>query len=162
MLKFIVDNSLLLIAGAVTALAWANLDLASYEHAAHAIHFAVNDIGMVFFFALAMKEVVEAMRPGGALSTPRQAGLPILAAVGGMESVELLESVAQEFRDKQRGLYRAARDRAGRRPAAGERRLRHRPLRIHGDGDGGDHGGQRVLPETASDEQRQSHGFVPP
>jgi NhaA family Na+:H+ antiporter len=83
-LKFIVDNSLLLIAGAVTALAWANLDLASYEHAAHAIHFAVNDIGMVFFFALAMKEVVEAMRPGGALSTPRQAGLPILAAVGGM------------------------------------------------------------------------------
>lgn len=84
MLKTILDNSLLLIAGAVTALVWANLDLASYAHTAHAIHFAVNDVGMVFFFALAMKEVVEAMRPGGALSTPRQAGLPILAAIGGM------------------------------------------------------------------------------
>lgn len=84
MLQLIVDNSLLLMAGAVTALAWANVDVASYEHVAHAIHFAVNDIGMVFFFALAMKEVVEAMRPGGALSSPRQAGLPILAAIGGM------------------------------------------------------------------------------
>jgi NhaA family Na+:H+ antiporter len=44
----------------------------------------VNDVAMAFFFALATKEVVEAMLPGGPLSSPRQAGLPIFAAVGGM------------------------------------------------------------------------------
>jgi NhaA family Na+:H+ antiporter len=82
--KLIVDNSLLLIAGAVTALVWANAEPVSYERVAHATHFAVNDIAMVFFFALATKEVVEAMLPGGALSSVRKAGLPILAAVGGM------------------------------------------------------------------------------
>ncbi len=35
-----------------------------------------------------------------------------IAAVGGISEVDLLESIAQEFRDKQRGIYRAARDRA--------------------------------------------------
>ena len=39
---------------------------------------------MVFFFALAMKEVFEAMLPGGPLSSPREGAVPILAAVGGM------------------------------------------------------------------------------
>jgi NhaA family Na+:H+ antiporter len=80
----VIDNSLLLVAGAVTALVWANVDLESYNHTAHAMHFAVNDIGMVFFFALAMKEVVEATLPGAALSEPRKAAVPVLAAVGGM------------------------------------------------------------------------------
>lgn len=83
-LKFILDNSLLLIAGTVIALVWANLNYAAYEHFAHSVHFAVNDIGMVFFFALATKEVVEATLPGGPLSSPRQAAVPIIAAVGGM------------------------------------------------------------------------------
>ena len=83
-LRVIVDNALLLIAGAVAAIVWANVDGPSYAHAAHAMHFVVNDIGMVFFFALATKEVVEAMLPGGALASPRQAALPLLAAVGGM------------------------------------------------------------------------------
>ena len=39
---------------------------------------------MVFFFALATKEIVEATLPGGALSTRREAAVPVLAAVGGM------------------------------------------------------------------------------
>jgi NhaA family Na+:H+ antiporter len=83
-IQFVLDNSLLLIGGAVIALAWANLNYPAYEHFAHGIHFAVNDIGMVFFFALAAKEVVEAMLPGGPLSSPKQAAVPALAAVGGM------------------------------------------------------------------------------
>lgn len=83
-LTFILDNSLLLIAGTIIALVWANLNHAAYEHFAHSVHFVVNDIGMVFFFALAAKEVVEATLPGGPLSSPRQAAVPILAAVGGM------------------------------------------------------------------------------
>jgi NhaA family Na+:H+ antiporter len=82
--SFIIDNSLLLVAGTIIALAWANVHRHSYEQLAHALHFAVNDIGMAFFFALATKEIVEATRPGGALASPREAGVPLLAAVGGM------------------------------------------------------------------------------
>jgi len=88
--RLVIDNSLLLVVGAVAALVWANVDLASYEHYAHAIHFAVNDIGMVFFFALAAKEVFEATLPGGALASPRKAATPVLAAVGGMAAPALI------------------------------------------------------------------------
>jgi NhaA family Na+:H+ antiporter len=81
---YVVDNSLLLVLGTLTALVWANVSLATYESFAHALHFTVNDIGMVFFFALATKEIIEATLPGGALASPREAGVPVLAAVGGM------------------------------------------------------------------------------
>ena len=84
MLRRFIDNSGLLVAGAIIALVWANTALASYEAFAHGLHFIVNDIGMVFFFALATKEVVEATAPGGALYSPRRAALPMVAAVGGM------------------------------------------------------------------------------
>src|SRR5581483_7246310 len=80
----LVERSLLLPVGAVAGLAWANVSPASYEHFADALRFAVNDVGMVFFFALAAKEVVEATAPGGALSPVRRAALPIVAALGGM------------------------------------------------------------------------------
>ena len=79
-----VDNSGLLIAGTIAALVWANIDQASYERFSHALHFVVNDVAMVFFFALATKEVVEAIAPGGALHSPRRALVPMMAAVGGM------------------------------------------------------------------------------
>jgi len=82
--RFIVDNSLLLVVGAVSALVWANLDLEHYTGFTHAVHFAVNDIGMVFFFGLATKEVYEATLPGGPLASPREAAVPVFAAVGGM------------------------------------------------------------------------------
>jgi NhaA family Na+:H+ antiporter len=81
---FIIDNSLLLAAGAVTGLLWANIDHARYERFSHALHFAVNDVGMVFFFALAVKEILEATLPGGPLESPRESAVPILAAAGGM------------------------------------------------------------------------------
>lgn len=83
-IRFIFNNSLLLMAGAVAGMVWANVDLAHYTRFTHLIRFAVNDIAMVFFFALAMKEVVEAMLPGGPLASPREGAVPILAAVGGM------------------------------------------------------------------------------
>jgi NhaA family Na+:H+ antiporter len=82
--RVVLERSLLLIAGAVAALAWANLSPASYERFAHGIHFVVNDIAMVFFFALATKEIVEATLPGGALASPKAAAVPLLAAVAGM------------------------------------------------------------------------------
>lgn len=80
----VVDNSLLLIAGAVIALVWANAEPDTYTGITNATRFAVNDVAMVFFFGLATKEVYEAMLPGGPLSSPREGALPILAAVGGM------------------------------------------------------------------------------
>ena len=48
------------------------------------MHFWVNDVGMVFFFALAAKEVFEATLPGGPLASVRGAVCPLAAAVGGM------------------------------------------------------------------------------
>jgi Na+:H+ antiporter, NhaA family len=88
--RFILDNSLLLVAGTVVAVAWANLDLSSYESVAHPLHFWVNDVGMVFFFALAAKEVFEATLPGGALASPSRAVSPLAAAVGGMVAPALI------------------------------------------------------------------------
>ncbi len=82
--RFVLDNSLLLVAGTVAAVVWANLDLSSYDAVAHPLHFWVNDVGMVFFFALAAKEVFEATLPGGPLASPRRALSPLAAAVGGM------------------------------------------------------------------------------
>jgi NhaA family Na+:H+ antiporter len=82
--RFVLDNSLLLLAGTGAAVVWANLDFHSYDRVAHPLHFVVNDIGMVFFFALAAKEVFEATLPGGALASPRRAFSPLAAAIGGM------------------------------------------------------------------------------
>jgi len=69
---------------------WANTDLSSYEHIAHQLHFWVNDVGMVFFFALAAKEVFEATLPGGPLASPRRALTPLSAAVGGMAAPAII------------------------------------------------------------------------
>ena len=82
--RVLVDQSLVLPIGAIVALAWANLLPGSYDRFAQALRFVVNDIGMVFFFALATKEVVEATSPGGALSSARRAATPVWAALGGM------------------------------------------------------------------------------
>lgn len=83
-MEFAVENSLLMVLGTVIALIWANTDPAGYEAAVHPLHFAVNDIGMVFFFGLAVKEIIEATAPGGALHSFRRASVPVIAAVGGM------------------------------------------------------------------------------
>jgi NhaA family Na+:H+ antiporter len=84
LLRTVRDNSLGLLIGAVTGLIWANIGSETYHAFAHPLHFLVNDVGMVFFFALAMKEIVEATLPGGALASPRRAAVPLLAAAGGM------------------------------------------------------------------------------
>jgi NhaA family Na+:H+ antiporter len=89
-LSYACDHSLPLPAGAVISIAWVNVHAASYHGMAHALEFPVNDIGMVFFFALAAKEVVEATAPGGALHTWRRAALPCIAAIGGMVAPALL------------------------------------------------------------------------
>jgi NhaA family Na+:H+ antiporter len=84
LVSFVLDNSLLLLAGTFAAVFWANVDLSTYEHLARPLHFWVNDVGMVFFFALAAKEVFEATLPGGSLASPARAISPLAAAIGGM------------------------------------------------------------------------------
>jgi NhaA family Na+:H+ antiporter len=84
------DYSLLLLVGTAAAVVWANVDVGSYDAVAHPLHFWVNDVGMVFFFALAAKEVFEATLPGGPLASPRRALSPLAAAVGGMAAPALI------------------------------------------------------------------------
>ncbi len=102
-IRFLLENSLFLIFGAVAGLLWANLDHHSYEallhfpilendwigaaHDGHKVinlHYLVNDMLMALFFAIAGKEVWEALLPGGPLSNPRKAATPLIATAGGV------------------------------------------------------------------------------
>ena len=79
---FILDYLLALPVGCAAALLWANTLPDSYYQFANATAFLVNDVGIVFFFALITKEVAEATIPGGALHPWRRAALPVAAAIG--------------------------------------------------------------------------------
>jgi NhaA family Na+:H+ antiporter len=106
---FVTNYSLLMIGGALLALVWANLDPGSYhalvdwtilehspvghphfapdgsvEHRTLSLHFLVNDILMAFFFAIAAKEVWEAMVLEQGSLRGKAALVPVLSAVGGM------------------------------------------------------------------------------
>src|SRR5213593_3415642 len=104
-LAFALEYSLVLPLGAAMALVWANTFSVSYISFSHALEFPVNDIGMVFFFGLAAKEVVEATAPGGALHTWRRAALPVIAAAGGM-AVPALFYLLYTHVTNERALFR--------------------------------------------------------
>ncbi len=100
-IRFLLENSLFLVVGAVGGLLWANLDHASYARLVHLelfrlgdhlidVHFLVNDLLMALFFAMAGKEVWEATFPGGSLHEPRQAATPLIATLGGMAGPALV------------------------------------------------------------------------
>ena len=107
--NFLASYSLLLIFGALIALIWANLDPASYHHLVeyelihdfvigHAhyspdghleyrsltLHYLVNDVLMAFFFAIAAKEVWEAVILKNGSLRGRKAATPLIATLGGM------------------------------------------------------------------------------
>jgi NhaA family Na+:H+ antiporter len=103
LIRFMLENSLLLVLGAAAGLLWANLAPDSYHHLLHfalfensfigeledgarviSAHFVVNDVLMALFFAIAAKEVWEALLPGGALQDLRKAASPMFATLGGM------------------------------------------------------------------------------
>jgi Na+:H+ antiporter, NhaA family len=102
-IRFLLENSLFLILGAVAGLVWANFDHAGYESLLHfpvlenpwigiaheghrliTVHFLINDMLMALFFAIAGKEVWEALLPGGPLSNPKKAATPLIATLGGV------------------------------------------------------------------------------
>ncbi len=104
--KFISDYSLLLIGGAVLALIWANIDADSYHAVIDAVllkdsligyykygeeagrvltvHYVINDILMAFFFAVAGKEVWEAVALREGSLRGKKAVTPLFATAGGM------------------------------------------------------------------------------
>ena len=106
---FITNYSLLLIFGAVIALVWANIDPDGYHHfvewelidhffIGHAhydaagqveyrtltLHYLVNDVLMAFFFAIAAKEVWEAVILQNGSLRGKKAATPLVATAGGM------------------------------------------------------------------------------
>lgn len=101
--NFITGYSLLLITGAIIALIWANIDIDSYHHFTefviwdHApighmhdghrtltLHYLVNDVLMALFFAIAAKEVWEAVILKNGSLRGKKAATPLVATLGGM------------------------------------------------------------------------------
>lgn len=104
---FITNYSVLLVSGALVALVWANTHSESYNHfvhfvlipdffigAAHESHgeftrsltlqYLVNDVLMAFFFAIAAKEVWEAVILKNGSLRGKKAATPLIATLGGM------------------------------------------------------------------------------
>ena len=107
--NFVTNYSLLLIIGAIAALIWANTNPDSYHHfvdfvivdhffIGHAhydaagqveyrtltLHYLVNDVLMAFFFAIAAKEVWEAVILKNGSLRGKKAATPLVATFGGM------------------------------------------------------------------------------
>ena len=101
--NFLTNYSLLLIIGAIIALIWANTNPISYHHFVDyviwdyspighyhdghrtlTLHYLVNDILMALFFAIAAKEVWEAIILENGSLRGRKAATPLFATAGGM------------------------------------------------------------------------------
>ncbi len=94
-IRLLFQNSLFLLFGAVLALVLANVNEHGYRELIElrlfgdrspelTLHFLINDVLMALFFAIAAKEVWEALLPGGPLANPRNAATPLMATLGGM------------------------------------------------------------------------------
>lgn len=105
--SLITQYSLLLVGGAVLALIWANVAPDSYHHLVHlplwhdapigvletrdgvtsrvlTLHFLINDLAMALFFAMAAKEVWEAVVLQDGSLRGKKALTPLIATMGGM------------------------------------------------------------------------------
>ena len=101
--SFIEEYSILLVVGAFGALAWANIDFNSYHHIVDMVliehslvghlhdghrtltlHYLINDVLMALFFAIAGKEVWEALALKSGSLRGKKALTPLIATAGGM------------------------------------------------------------------------------
>ncbi len=106
--NFVTEYSLLLILGALIALGWANMNPDSYHHFVDyvliddffighlhddghghvvrtlTLHYLVNDVLMAFFFAIAAKEVWEAIILKDGSLRGKKAATPLIATAGGV------------------------------------------------------------------------------
>lgn len=90
-IQLLQEFSVPLILGVILALVWANIDPDSYHTFLHHevlpgvnFHFFVNDIFMVFFFAIAGVEITQSLLPGGNLNPIKKAVTPLMATAGGV------------------------------------------------------------------------------
>lgn len=90
-INLIREFSIPLIAGVIIGLVWANISPETYHHLNEAkwfknidFHFFVNDVFMVFFFAIAAVEITKSFHPGGDLNPIKKAVNPIMATIGGV------------------------------------------------------------------------------
>ena len=81
---FVLDSMLMLPLGCLVALTWANIEPVSYYRVSHALAFWVNDVGLVFFFGVMTRNVVDETLPGGTLHPWRRAAVPAVAGLGGI------------------------------------------------------------------------------
>lgn len=106
--NFVTNYSILLISGSILALIWANTDANSYHdfvemvllddfiighahigadghiHRTLTLHYLINDVLMAFFFAIAAKEVWEAIILKNGSLRGKKALTPLFATAGGM------------------------------------------------------------------------------
>ncbi len=106
--NFLTEYSLFLVIGAIVALIWANVDYQSYHafvefkliddfiighahidaeghvHRTLTLHYLINDVLMAFFFAIAGKEVWEAVILEDGSLRGKKAATPLIATIGGM------------------------------------------------------------------------------
>ena len=101
--NFVAEYSLLLILGAITALIWVNTNPESYHYFVDfviwenapigqmedgvrtiTLHYLVNDVLMALFFAIAAKEVWEAVILKNGSLRGKKAATPLVATAGGM------------------------------------------------------------------------------
>lgn len=82
-----------LILGVISAFLWANIHWESYYNFINFkvigsidVRFLINDIFMVFFFAVAAIEITMSLLPGGSLNPIKKAVNPLCATVGGVVS----------------------------------------------------------------------------
>lgn len=87
---FATEHYLMLPAGALIALVWANVWSESYFRTAAVLAFPVNEIAMVLFFGLIAQEIFEEVMPGGALHQWRRWIVPIVAAAGGVAGAAIV------------------------------------------------------------------------
>ncbi|MDR0356837.1 MAG: Na+/H+ antiporter NhaA, partial [Clostridiales Family XIII bacterium] len=86
------EYSIPLIIGVVVSIVWKNLSPESYDTVVFTpifgehidLHFLVNDVFMVFFFAVAGIEIVHSLMPGGVLFPVKRAVLPLMSTLGGV------------------------------------------------------------------------------
>ena len=79
---------------------WVNVEPESYYSFRLSSAFAVNEIAMAIFFAVIMKEVVEATAPGGVLHPWRRVALAVVVAVGAAAVPALLHTAIVEALDE--------------------------------------------------------------
>lgn len=85
------EFSIPLISGVIIGLAWANISPSTYQGFNEAkwfgnidFRFFVNEVFMVFFFAIAAVEITKSFHPGGNLNPINKAVNPLLSTLGGV------------------------------------------------------------------------------